>query len=228
MSYPQQNATWKLGANGNCIVSDKSEGIYIGGVVDKDSIMYYGGFLVCESIQKEVAEYIIDLHNRATQREPAYQDKTHWELWNDSSHGVQPATNFKQVPPEDYYRAMECVNALAGIENVEEFVRLAKSANNQILEWEQTLMRHLGEDGTGSVVDAINKMKAEINTLRSKQLSTLTETDQDNLCDIVWWLKGYKKGADNTFNECPFVEDHLDSLNKVVLALREILNKSKK
>jgi len=75
--------------------------------------------------------------------------------WNDSLHGVQPATNFKQVPPSDYYRAMECVNAMAGIENPAEFVELAK-------------FNFAGP-------------------IKAKPISptTLTETDRDNLCDML-------------------------------------------
>ena len=127
-------------------------------------------------------------------------------------------------------RIIACVNALAGIENVEQFVQLAKAHEEVVRSWETTMMTHLGEDGLGSAVNAINKMKAEINTLkseRSKQLVTLTETDRDNLCDIIWWLRGYKKGAENTFNDCPFHQDHLDTLEKTTTALREIFNQKK-
>ncbi len=127
-------------------------------------------------------------------------------------------------------RIVKCVNALEGIENVEDFVAIAKPNHNTVIAWENTAKMHLGTSDMLSAVDAINKMKAEINTLkseRSKQLVTLTETDRDNLCDIVWWLRGYKKGADNSFNDCPFHQDHLDTLDKTVRALREVFNQKK-
>lgn len=147
--------------------------------------------------------------------------------WNDSTHGIQPGTNFKQVHAVDYLRAMECVNAMVGIENPEDFITIARVNHNTVIAWEKTMMTHLGEDGIGSVVDAINKMKAEINTLKSKRsesLHSITATDRENLCDMLWWMRGYKKGADDNFNTCPFDQDHLDTLDKVVRSLREVLN----
>lgn len=39
------------------------------------------------------------------------------EPWHASTHGIQPASNFKQVPFQDYARACKCVNALSGVEN---------------------------------------------------------------------------------------------------------------
>ncbi len=114
--------------------------------------------------------------------------------WNDSIHGVQPGSKFKQVPPEDYYRAMECVNALVGISDPKFFVE-----------------------------EAVKLMEKK----EESPLSTLTETDRGNLCDIIWWLRGYKKGAENTFNDCPFHQDHLDTLEKTTTVLREIFNQKK-
>lgn len=52
----------------------------------------------------------------------------------------------------------------------------------------------------------------------------ITETDRDNLCDILWWLKGYKKGSNENLETSDFVQDHLDSLDKVVRYLREVLS----
>lgn len=52
----------------------------------------------------------------------------------------------------------------------------------------------------------------------------ITETDRDNLCDMLWWLKGYKKGADDNFESCPFQEKHLDTLDNIVRGMREQLN----
>ena len=65
MSHPQEKATWMLGTNNNCIVSDIPDGILIPGAIDLQAVDYYGGYLVCESIQKEVAELIIEQHNKA-------------------------------------------------------------------------------------------------------------------------------------------------------------------
>jgi ribosome modulation factor len=53
----------------------------------------------------------------------------------------------------------------------------------------------------------------------------ITEHNRDNLCDIAWWLKGYKAGADNSFNNCPFNEDHLRTLREVIEGMRDELNK---
>jgi len=125
MSHPQEKAKWSVGKNGNCVVSNIPDGIYVEGAIDPDPQDYYGGVLVGESIQKEVAEMIVRDH---------------------------------------------------------EIV---------------------------------------------KQLTTLTETDRDNLCDIIWWFRGYKKGADNSFNDCPFHQDHLDTLEKTTTVLREIFNQKK-
>lgn len=43
-------------------------------------------------------------------------------------------------------------------------------------------------------------------------------TDQDrlNLCDIVWWMKGYRAGAKDQFEQCPFEHCHIESLEKVI------------
>lgn len=123
--HPQENAKWTLGKNGNCIVSSSVDGIMVTGAETIGDIDYYGGVLVCESIQKGVAELII--------------------------------------------------------------------RNHEIV----------------------------------KELSKLTELDRDNLCDMLWWLKGYKKGADDNFENCPFHQDHLDTLDSTVKALRELLNKLK-
>lgn len=130
----------------------------------------------------------------------------------------------------NFERIIACVNAMEGIERPEEFVAIAKANHTTVIAWEKTLQAHLGSFDIISSVEIINKMKAEINTLkakRSEQLITLTETDRDNLCDIVWWMKGYKRGNDNSLNGSDFCEDHLQTLDKVIRSLRELLNKQK-
>jgi hypothetical protein len=52
---------------------------------------------------------------------------------------------------------------------------------------------------------------------KAKQL----QLDHDNLADIAWWLKGYKAGADNTFNGCPFNDAHSESLSRILRHLKE-------
>src|SRR5690606_27395902 len=52
----------------------------------------------------------------------------------------------------------------------------------------------------------------------------ITETDRDRLCDILWWLKGYKKGANENLEMCEFNEGHMTSLDKVVRHLRDVLS----
>jgi len=116
-------------------------------------------------------------------------------------------------------RIIDCVNAMAGIENPEEFVRTAKTYTNAEMSWEKLMMELVGADEPRSVRDAIEKLK------ESKPSTTLTETDRDNLCDMLWWMKGYKKGADDNFENCPFAQYHLDTLDKVVKEMREILDK---
>lgn len=105
-------------------------------------------------------------------------------------------------------RIIACVNALDGIENPEFWVGKAKKLMEK------------------SMMDFGNAL-AQAKVTTPQQLSALTETDRDNLCDIIWWLRGYKKGAENTFNDCPFHQDHLDTLEKTTTALREIFNQKK-
>jgi hypothetical protein len=49
------------------------------------------------------------------------------EPWEWNTHGVQPATNFKQVRFDDYQRARRCVNACAGMDDPETVIGLMKS-----------------------------------------------------------------------------------------------------
>ena len=53
----------------------------------------------------------------------------------------------------------------------------------------------------------------------------ITQTDLDNLADIIWWIKGYLAGARENFESCPFKEDHIESLRKSRITLMEDLEK---
>lgn len=55
----------------------------------------------------------------------------------------------------------------------------------------------------------------------------ITEENRANLCDILWWLKGYKKGSNDNLEECPFNEDHIKTLDDVVRGMRTDLNQVK-
>ena len=50
-----------------------------------------------------------------------------------------------------------------------------------------------------------------------------TQIDQDNLADIIWWIKGYIAGAKENFQECPFSMAHHESLRKGRIILDKIL-----
>jgi len=119
---------------------------------------------------------------------------------------------------EEANRIVDCVNAMAGIEDPAEFVRMANLHRDETIRWENTMRELVGEDGFGSVRKAIEKLKrdADRNSQNVDALHAIKEDDRDNLCDMLWWLKGYKKGADDNFENCPFHQDHLDSLDKVV------------
>jgi len=94
-------------------------------------------------------------------------------------------------------RAIACVNAMAGIEDPAEFVKLAEAHRQDVIEWERLMMELVGEDGFVSVKHAIVRLKQDAASKATQ--TSLTETDRDNLCDILWWLKGYKKGAHDKF-----------------------------
>ncbi len=48
----------------------------------------------------------------------------------------------------------------------------------------------------------------------------ITQTDLDNLADIIWWIKGYMAGAGEAYEDCPFTSDHSESLRKARVALK--------
>ena len=65
----------------------------------------------------------------------------------------------------DAARIVECVNACEGQEI--ETVKLATAHRNACMDWETTMMRLVGEDGTVSAKDAITKLHTDRDRLRS-------------------------------------------------------------
>ena len=49
-----------------------------------------------------------------------------------------------------------------------------------------------------------------------EMIKELTQEEIDYLADMVWWLKGYYNGANSSFENCPFNENHLDALDKAI------------
>jgi hypothetical protein len=52
-------------------------------------------------------------------------------------------------------------------------------------------------------------------------MEKVTQTDLDNLADIIWWIKGYIAGAKDNYEACPFGDEHIESLRKVRANLLE-------
>lgn len=52
---------------------------------------------------------------------------------------------------------------------------------------------------------------------------SLTESDRSCFRDLVWWLKGFKAGAEGNLSNCPFDDDHLKALEKLVRNMGSIL-----
>lgn len=52
-------------------------------------------------------------------------------------------------------------------------------------------------------------------------MEEITQTDIDNLADIIWWIKGYHAGAKENCEECPFSLEHVESLRKIRLNWKE-------
>lgn len=48
-----------------------------------------------------------------------------------------------------------------------------------------------------------------------------TQTDSDNLADIIWWIKGYWAGSRGSMEECPFDMTHYESLRKARILLKK-------
>ena len=44
----------------------------------------------------------------------------------------------------------------------------------------------------------------------------------DKLCDVLWWLKGFRAGANNDWKNCPFDETYLLALNKAIPNEKEL------
>jgi hypothetical protein len=58
-------------------------------------------------------------------------------------------------------------------------------------------------------------------------MEKIVQTDIDNLADIIWWIKGYKAGADEDANSCPFGLDHIESLRKIRVLLHGLDKKTR-
>jgi hypothetical protein len=46
-------------------------------------------------------------------------------------------------------------------------------------------------------------------------METITQTDLDNLADIIWWIKGYLAGCEKNYDISPFGTGHIESLRKM-------------
>lgn len=70
------------------------------------------------------------------------------EPWTENSFGIQPSSNFKQVPIEDFKRAMICVNACKDISDealqkgiIDDGIALVLNAGKDIgIEWRDGLI----------------------------------------------------------------------------------------
>lgn len=56
----------------------------------------------------------------------------------------------------------------------------------------------------------------------------ITEHNRHNVCDIVWWLKGYMAAAKDSFDNCPFTEDHQKTLSAIAEGMRDTLFEEQK
>lgn len=52
-------------------------------------------------------------------------------------------------------------------------------------------------------------------------MEKITQTDIDNLADIIWWIKGFIAGAKEAYQESPFNDDHIESLRKIRVNWKE-------
>lgn len=81
-------------------------------------------------------------------------------------------------------RVVQCVNALAGVHDPAEFVELAKLNDQAVRTWEKTMMELVGEDGTGSVREAIQKLKDERDMLQM-QIETIHTLAKNEKWDFI-------------------------------------------
>lgn len=56
----------------------------------------------------------------------------------------------------------------------------------------------------------------------------ITREDIHNLADIAWWLKGYLTAKAEDSCSCPFCQDHVDSLGKVIGNQKELVTEEEK
>lgn len=97
--------------------------------------------------------------------------------WTETTHGTQPANNFKQVPFEDYDYARRCVNACEG-KSISD-IQLSTLHREQCIKWERMMMELVGEDGLDSVRQAIDLEVAIIAQLRKddKEIREIIDAD---------------------------------------------------
>ena len=95
--------------------------------------------------------------------------------------------------------------------------RLSRSVRNAFGWWERADGLYCKEDDENkqSILAIIDGQPMT----DKKQGDGFTQTDLDNLADIIWWIKGYTAGAGENFEKCPFTEEHAESLRKARVAL---------
>lgn len=54
----------------------------------------------------------------------------------------------------------------------------------------------------------------------------LTDTDMDNLADIIWWIFGYTAGLEKSGEVCVFKPAHTETLRKIRLNYRDRLERT--
>ena len=52
-------------------------------------------------------------------------------------------------------------------------------------------------------------------------MSEFTKTDDDNLADIIWWIKGYMASKSIDSEVCDFGAHHIESLKRARNTLQE-------
>ena len=64
------------------------------------------------------------------------------EPWNETTHHIQPGSkDNKLLSPEDYKRAMECVNAMEGIHDPQMYINVCKDLHDKLQNWSGIVQR---------------------------------------------------------------------------------------